>query len=371
MKNIDDLVISVSEFVALVNQTLDFAYPIVSIVGEVSNFRVSKNRWVYFDLKDEEASVKFFGTVYQLPGPLEDGLLVRVKGSPRLHQQYGFSVNILEIQPEGEGSIKKAKTLLETKLAKEGLFDDLRKRSLPYPPERIGLITSGDSAAYVDFVKILNERWGGLEIIHSDVQVQGASSSSDIVQAIVSLNQLPKPPEVLIITRGGGSTEDLASFSTEQVVRAVSASRIPTLVAVGHEIDISLAELAADVRASTPSNAAELLVPDKKHVLMVLSKQRESLIEALKSQLKSADQFLADASKSLQQTIQQTLFNSQQILARQRDLLQALNPAMALKRGYAIIRSNGQVVTSAKKLKKGDSITINMHDGTAKGTISS
>src|SRR2546430_7700305 len=118
----NDLVFSVGEFVALLNQTLEYAYPNVTITGELANFKVSKNRWVYFDLKDEEATVRFFGTVYQLPGPLEDGMLLAVNGTPRLHPQYGFSVNVVNMRPMGEGSIKKAAALLEAKLAAEGLF---------------------------------------------------------------------------------------------------------------------------------------------------------------------------------------------------------------------------------------------------------
>jgi exodeoxyribonuclease VII large subunit len=145
-----DLTFSVSEFVALLNQTLEYAYPNVTITGELANFRVSKNRWAYFDLKDEEATVRFFGTIYQLPGPLEDGMMVAVRGVPRLHPQYGFSITVQHIQPVGEGSIRKAAQLLEAKLTAEGLFDPERKRPLPYPPAHIGLVASAESAAYRD-----------------------------------------------------------------------------------------------------------------------------------------------------------------------------------------------------------------------------
>mgnify|MGYP000100099152 CR=1 FL=1 len=151
----EEPVFSVSDFVAVVNQTLEFAYPSVLVQGELANFRVSKNRWVYFDLKDDYSSVKFFGTVYQMPGPLEDGMLVEVRGLPRLHPQYNFSVNVQSIRLVGEGSLKKAAALLKAKLAKEGLFDDERKRPLPYPPGKIGLIASSESAAYRDFIKII------------------------------------------------------------------------------------------------------------------------------------------------------------------------------------------------------------------------
>ncbi|HZM63792.1 MAG TPA: exodeoxyribonuclease VII large subunit, partial [Candidatus Saccharimonadales bacterium] len=169
----NDLTLTVSEFVALVNQTLEYAYPNVTITGELANFRVSKNRWVYFDLKDTESSIKCFGTVYQLPGPLEDGIMLAVKGAPRLHPLYGFSVNVLSMTPVGEGSIKKAAALLQAKLTAEGLFDAERKRPLPHPPYSIGLITSAESAAYRDFMKILNARWGGVTVTLADVQVQG------------------------------------------------------------------------------------------------------------------------------------------------------------------------------------------------------
>ena len=140
----------VSDFVAIVNQTLEMAIGSVAVVGELANFRVSKNRWVYFDLKDERSSIRCFGTVYMLPGPLEDGMMLEVRGTPRLHDQFGFSFNVQSIRPVGEGSLRKAAELLMAKLQEEGLFSDERKRSLPYPPQRIGLVTSAESAAYAD-----------------------------------------------------------------------------------------------------------------------------------------------------------------------------------------------------------------------------
>jgi exodeoxyribonuclease VII large subunit len=208
-----DVVLSPVEFVALFNQTLEFAYPMVTIEGELSNFRVSKNRWVYFDLQDDAASVKFFGSVYNLPGPLEDGLKIRVVGSPRLHPRYGFSVNISSIAPVGQGSIKKAADLLAAKLQAEGLFEPERKRRLPPVPETIGLITAANSAAYADFIKILGERWGGVQIQLADVYVQGAQAPLQLARAIEYFNELPDLPDVLVITRGSGLTAVKKSFS--------------------------------------------------------------------------------------------------------------------------------------------------------------
>lgn len=359
----------VSDFVAVLNQTLEFAYPSVSIVGELANLRVSKGRWVYFDLKDESSSVKFFGTVQQLPGPLEEGMMLQVRGMPRLHNLYGFSVNVQFMQPVGEGSIKKAAALLEAKLTAEGLFDPLRKRPLPYPPRRIGLITSGESAAYRDFVKVLDGRWGGVEILHADVQVQGEPAISQIVQAIAYFNTHSEAVDVLIITRGGGSADDLAAFSTEQVTRAVAASRIPTLVAIGHEVDVSLAELAADVRASTPSNAAELLVPDRKAEGERIVNVRRALFDEVSACYKSQQKELARTAEDFAQRIQALFDRSSNRIKEYRSLLEALSPAFILTRGYAIVRDGSRVVRSASGINRGDVISIEFADGSKKAEV--
>jgi exodeoxyribonuclease VII large subunit len=351
--------ISVSMFVELLNQTYDYVFPSVTIIGELANFRISKNKWVYFDLKDDDASVKFFGTVFMLPGPLEEGMLLQVKGSPHMHDLYGFSVNVQNIKPAGEGSIRRAQELLLAKLEKEGLFDPARKRPLPYPPKHIGLITSRQSAAYADFVKILGARWGGLEIDMVDVQVQGEAAPAQIVAAIERFNELKNPPEVLVIIRGGGSADDLAAFSTESVARAVSASRVPTLAAIGHEIDLSLAELAADTRASTPSNAAELLTPDKRAVLEDLRDKTERLYEDitdyLREERRTLETFISDAAQAIERQLQ----HQGTQLAQAKTLLQVLSPQAALKRGYAVVRNElGGVVRSAHDAPVGAIIHI-------------
>jgi exodeoxyribonuclease VII large subunit len=364
-----DLVLSVSDFVAVFNQTLEYAYPSVTIVGELANFRVSKNRWVYFDLKDENASVKFFGTVYQLPGPLEDGLMVQVSGNPRLHPLYGFSVNIQTIQPVGEGSLKRAAALLEAKLRAEGLFDESRKRPLLYPPQRIGLIASSESAAYHDFTKILNERWGGVEIELADVQVQGELAPGQLISALEYFNTHEEPVDVIVMTRGGGSPEDLAAFSHEQLTREVAGSRIPTLVAIGHEVDVSLAELAADQRASTPSNAAQLLVPDKRHVLEQLSATRNQLGDRLQRNVMDAQTRLKTDVGELSNQITQLLEDRKRHLNLKSQVLSALSPTAALQRGYAIIRSENAPVTSVDQLKKGEVVSLSLKDGQADANI--
>lgn len=364
-----DLEVGVGELVALINQTLDYAYPQITVVGELANMRVSKGKWLYFDLKDDTSSVKFFGTVFMLPGPLEDGMLVRVRATPRLHNLYGFSMNVQSIQPAGEGSIRKAAALLQAKLAAEGLFDDHRKRPLPYPPQRIGLITSAQSAAYGDFIKILDARWGGVQVELIDVQVQGEPAPAQITTAIEQFNSMADPPEVLILIRGGGSAEDLAAFSTEQVTRAVAASRVPTLVAIGHEVDVSLAELAADQRASTPSNAAELLVPDRQHELRGLQDVRRQLDQLLKQQVSDRQRTVDGCKEQLQQAWRQLLADASRELSLKRQLLGAYDPQAALTRGYAIVRHQAELVTGVRGIVAGQQLLITMQDGTAEVTV--
>ena len=247
---------------ALVNQTLEAAYPVVAVEGELANFRVSKNRWVYFDLQDELASVKFFGTVYSLPGPLQDGLKVRVVSATRAYIRVSASASTSNLSRRwAKAPSKKLPICLKPNWPPKAC-SNRPANAVAAGAGPVGLITAAASAAYADFIKILDERWGGVDVRFADVYVQGRiRRRCRLVKAIDHFNGLPELPEVLVITRGGGSAEDLAAFSDERVVRAVAASRVPTLVAVGHEVDISLAELAADMRASTPTNAAQLVVP--------------------------------------------------------------------------------------------------------------
>lgn len=359
----EPLELSVSEFVALLNQTLEYAYPNLVLTGELANLRVSKNRWLYFDLKDEGATVKFFGTVYQLPGPLEDGMMLKVRGQPRLHPLYGFSINVASIRPAGEGTIRRAAELLQAKLTAEGLFDEARKRGLPYPPRRIGLVASRQSAAYADFIKILQARWSGLTIELIDIQVQGEPAPAQIVAAIEQFNAQAEPPEVLVLIRGGGSAEDLAAFNTEMVTRAVAASRVPTLVAIGHEIDFSLAELAADRRASTPSHAAELLVPDRAEALAALRSAARQLSQAGSRQIKYARTELRQRTTDLEQSLATSITAAKNSLETRRSLLAALDPEAILRRGYAIVRQRGQALRTVQALQPDAIVDVRMSDG--------
>lgn len=368
-KFVENVELTPSDLVALLNQTLDYAYPKVTVVGELANFRISRNKWVYFDLKDDTASVKFFGTIYSLPGPLEEGMKLAVSCRPHIHELYGFSMQVSSIQPVGEGTIKKAAELLLAKLQAEGLFEQARKRRIPYPPQTIGLITSVQSAAYADFIKVLGARYGGIHIHVYDAQVQGEQAVVDIIEAITHFNNQAVLADVLVLTRGGGSADDLAAFSNEHVVRAVAASRIPTLVAIGHEIDLSLAELAADMRASTPSNAAELLVPSKQDVLRQLQDKQQWLQKGLLLQLESAQNWLTSRSEHLESSVQTELKKYQESLLTSARLLEVLSPHAALNRGYALVRSEGKLVRSVTQVGRNQQLSVQLADGTLQARV--
>ncbi len=358
-----------TEFIAVANQSFENIFQSVKVTGELSSFRVSKNKWLYFDVKDENSKVKCFGTVFQLKTALEDGMKIEVIATPRLHNQYGFSLNVTSVKPVGEGSIKKAADILQAKLEKEGLFSPERKRVIERAPDRVGLIASEHSAAFVDFIKILNARWQGVEVELYDAQVQGELAVESIVSGMNYFNQTSEPPEVIVVTRGGGSVDDLSVFSSEQVVRSVASSRIPTLVAIGHEIDISLAELAADLRASTPSNAAEILFPDKSDVRRQLIKERRLLGDKIEQHLESRFTVLDETKNSLLHQVELVLQEKNQDLQHAKALLNSVHPRTTLKRGYAVIQHKGKLVSSVKQLSRGELIDIKLRDGDSRAKV--
>lgn len=329
---------SVSQFVETVNQTLDYAYPMVEVEGEVTEFKVNQGKFVFFNLKDESSSVGCFMMLFQLRVPIEDGMKVIVTASPKLTQWGKFSLTVKAVRPSGEGSIKKSFEMLKAKLDGEGLFAPERKRVLPAIPRHVAVISSMQAAGYADFIKILNDRWGGLRVDVASVTVQGADAPDQIIRALDYFNTQEEMPEVVVIIRGGGSADDLAAFNDEKLVRAVAASRIPTLTGIGHEVDTSLCDLAADVRAATPSNAAQILVPNRADIIRGLRLQVQSLVpkvtnivEQLKNQLDGKIESSADS-------VQRSLDIQRQHVEQTKRLLGEFDPARVLARGYALVR---------------------------------
>ncbi|MEO8056632.1 MAG: exodeoxyribonuclease VII large subunit [Acidobacteriota bacterium] len=258
---------TVAQVVAEINGMLRTGLPNVWVRGEVSGFRgPAASGHCFFSLKDESGGatlrVKVFASDYRrIPFTLEEGLLVLARGTPDVYPERGeLSLRIVEIQPSGIGALQLAFEQLKARLAAEGLFDALKKRPLPLLPRRIGVVTSRHGAALRDILKVLDARFPNAHVTLYPAAVQGAAAPGEIVRALRAFSRVEGAADVVIVARGGGSKEDLAAFNDESVVRAVAASRVPVVSAVGHEIDVTLTDLAADVRAATPSQAAELVV---------------------------------------------------------------------------------------------------------------
>ncbi|HCC84267.1 MAG TPA: exodeoxyribonuclease VII large subunit [Candidatus Pacebacteria bacterium] len=284
---IDIPIIPVSAFTQLVADHLSALGEVV-VEGEISQLQISQGRWLFLTLKDDQASISVFAPVFKITSAnsLAEGMRVHVYGTAGLYQKTGrFSLTAYRIVPAGEGALKLAYEKLKAKLLTEGLFDPARKRPLPPIPQHIGLITATNSKAYSDFVKVLGERLGGLTISFYPVSVQGKDSVASLIKAFEYFNHQLPAPEVLVLTRGGGSLEDLLSFNDEAVARAVFSSKIPVVSAIGHEADIALTDLVADLRASTPSNAAELLVPSRNQLLTQLQHWQSILESNLAAEL--------------------------------------------------------------------------------------
>lgn len=376
--------ISVSEFAALLNQTLAFAYPEVVVEGEVASFKLNQNKYVFFDLKDEFNLVGCFMMIYQLKVPLEDGMLVRVKASPQLTKWGKFSLTVKEVELAGEGSAKKAFDLLKAKFEKEGLFAQERKRALPQFPSNVLLITSKQAAAYNDFITILNDRFRGVDIDHIQVQVQGEAAVGQICEAFDYANQHHTNYQVVVLIRGGGSAEDLQAFSSEDIVRAVYASKVPTIVGIGHEDDVSLAELAADQRAATPSDAARRLVPDSKETIAAVDATLKhiralaaTIIEQDKTTLQrfhhaielrssAMKHDLAVINERIYTQITSLISTNQDRLLNLRRLLMGLDPEAILSRGYSIARVEGRVIKQSSDYHAGQEVVLQLHQGQLK-----
>lgn len=381
-------IFQVSEFIAYFNDAVRsfMNEQQMAIEGEIAEFKVSQGKFAWFKLKDAEGIIDCFAMTFVLKVPVEEGMKVRVSGFPKIYQRSGkFSINVTHLELVGEGALKRAFELMKKKLAEEGLFAPERKRPLPRYPERIGLITSAEAAAYTDFLRILNNRWGGLEIKLANVAVQGRDAVAEIVGAFRWFNAHADEFDVLVLTRGGGAMEDLAAFNDEAVARAIFSSKIPVVVGVGHERDETIADYVADVRASTPSNAAERLVPERREALYTLAVQPRVMLHALERTLGNGNRRLVQAVDRMETAVRRESRGvadaihsfalagarfedvirgrSQRVTALER-LLHSLDPKAVLKRGYAIVRGpKGRVVTDPAAVDAGDRLRIQLASG--------
>ncbi|MGA7992977.1 MAG: exodeoxyribonuclease VII large subunit, partial [Thermoanaerobaculia bacterium] len=288
----DATAMTVSQLVERLNGILKGGIPDAWVKGEIADVRRPGSGHLYFSLKDERASmpcVMWRSTAVRLPFEAEEGLLVLARGYPDVYAPYGkLSLVVSELQPSGIGALQLALEQLKARLAAEGLFETARKRPLPLLPRRIGVVTSRHGAALRDILKVLDARFPNAHVTLYPAAVQGAAAAGEIVRAVGAFSRAPGSADVLIVARGGGSKEDLAAFNDEAVVRAVAASKIPVICAVGHETDVSLAELAADVRAATPSQAAEMVVGPLAHFEERLDRGDRDLKISLKGKMDRA-----------------------------------------------------------------------------------
>jgi exodeoxyribonuclease VII large subunit len=390
--------VTVSELTARIKDLLESGFPSVWVAGEVSNFARPQSGHCYFTLKDDQAQIRavmWRGTAARTKFELADGLEVICRGHVDVYAPRGsYQLVVDELQPKGVGALELALRKLREKLAAEGLFDPARKRRLPAFPRRVAFVTSPTGAAVRDFLEVLRRRWRGVDVLIIPARVQGEGAAAEIVAGIRAANRLVPPPDVLVVGRGGGSLEDLWAFNEEAVVRAIAASKIPTVSAVGHEIDVTLADLAADVRALTPSEAAERTVPAADELIARLVGYRDRLrsgasrrltlaqsrLDALATQRPFRRPFdlVHDRSRRLDElslraagAIRTLLHQRQREFARLAGGLQSLSPLAVLERGYTITEDarTGRVVRAIDQLRVGQSIVTRLNKGSATSTV--
>ena len=388
-----DTTFSVSELTAYIKASIEACFPLVIIEGEISNFKPSSSGHYYFTLKDEGASIAavlFKGKARYLDFIPKDGMTVRVKGSVTVYAQRGsYQIVVDTMEQAGTGDILKAIEELRRKLAAEGLFDQAKKRPLPKFPKTIGVVTSPNGAALQDILNITQRRNNSISIVILPCTVQGSDAPKTIIRQIEAANKFDIA-DVLIVGRGGGSLEDLLPFSDEGVVRAVAASRIPVVSAVGHEVDTSLSDYAADLRAPTPSAAAELVTPLKEDIYAFLQDSTAEMyeimmnkiargrlllqsfsLEAMELHLRKMMAPLVQRFDSARDTLCGEMKNriteaqNRLILAEHR--LESANPQKILDRGFAIVRDKetGKIIRNADEVSDNTILSIRF----AKGSV--
>ncbi len=388
-------VLTVTALTQKLKRTMQERFRDVWVSGEISNLTIAGSGHVYLTLNDSNAQLRavlWKSDANRAGFELADGMQVVCRGEIDIYPPRGtYQLVVRQIEPLGQGALQLALRKLHARLEAEGLFDPARKRELPAFPRCVAVVTSPGGAAIQDFLKVIARRWHGTEVLIIPARVQGEGSAREIAEGIVVAGLLRPAPDVIVVTRGGGSAEDLWSFNDESVVRAIAASPIPVISGVGHEIDVTLSDLAADVRALTPSEAAELAVPLKSDVAeavsglaarmqlaldISISRSRERL-NALASRRvlqmpqdliavpsRRLDELAFRFEKSIQRTIDRETSRMQLVAGR----LHAISPLAVLARGYSVTElADGTTVRDIHSVSAGDLIRTRL----AQGTISS
>ncbi len=390
---------SVSELTREIKDLVEANLDTVCVCGEISNCKAAGSGHVYLTLKDEGAqlaAVIWRSTAARLSFRLQDGLQVVAIGSVEVYAARGtYQLIINRVFPQGVGALELALRQLKEKLAAEGLFDADRKRPLPRLPRRIALVTSPQGAAVKDMLQVITRRWPAANIVIVPVAVQGESAPGEIAAAVRFVHQIPDV-DVAIVGRGGGSIEDLMAFNSEVVVRAIADCGVPVISAVGHEIDVTIADLVADRRALTPSEAGELVVPNQDDVRALLDSVRERLITGLRDKAVTARlkldalasrpvmakptqrirqlvEELDDVDARMKKSMRHRVETARQRVAALAQSLDALSPLGVLARGYSVtfrneaaagdVSQRGSLVRRASELAPGDGLLTYLENG--------
>lgn len=387
-------ILSVWELTGQIKDLLEVSFPTVWVSGEISNFSRPQSGHCYLTLKDDRAQLKaaiWRSAAARVRFDLHDGLEVVCRGHIDVYAPRGaYQLIIEEIEPKGMGALELALRQLRDRLGREGLFDAAHKRPLPEFVRQIAVVTSPTGAAIHDFLQVLGRRWRGADVLILPTRVQGQGAAEEIAAAIATANRLARPIDCLVVTRGGGSLEDLWAFNEEVVVRAIHASRIPVISAVGHEIDVTLSDLAADVRALTPSEAAELVAPATDELLATLHQYQKRLLAAMRSRESTArsrldaltrhavfrrpyqrvhdftrrlDELEVRFGRAIRSRLRDARSKADAAAAR----LESLSPLAVLRRGYSITyrTADGRLIRDASHLSVGQQITTRFAHGQA------
>ncbi len=381
-------VYTVSELTARIKELLEERFLLVWVEGEISQVKNHDSGHIFFTLKDAEAILKvilFRDRARELTFPLREGLQVLCFGRISVYPPRGeYRLIAQRLEPRGLGALQLAFEELKKKLAARGYFDPQRKKPLPLYPQKVALVTSLSGAALFDFLRVARERWSA-EILIYPVRVQGEGAAEEIARALEDLNRLPDL-DLIVVTRGGGSLEDLWAFNEEVVAEAVYRSRIPVVSAVGHEVDYTICDFVADHRAPTPSAAAQMVFPDKKQILHTLNLYREKLHRLLQAKLAVWERELhhlarrlRDPFKRLRETekglflLHQRLEGAMLRLWERRETrfrslvkhLEAVSPLAILARGYSVVRKlpEKRVLRRAREVSPGDELEILLAEG--------
>lgn len=368
----------------------DGSLQFVLVTGEISNLTVhQRSGHIYLSLKDSNSvisAVMFAGNARRLKFRLENGMKVICRGRISVYEPSGrYQLYIEDMQPDGVGALTLAFEQLKKSLAQKGLFDNAHKKPLPKFPKTIGVITSPTGAAVQDITNIIRRRFPSADIVLAPVLVQGESAPEQLVRAVNKFSA-SKIADVVIIGRGGGSAEDLWAFNDEQLAYAVYNCETPIISGVGHETDFTICDFVADVRASTPSAAAELAVPDRQELMSYYFKQKQYISAMLDRKIKTAqlrlenqqrrmsasspklkaeqlEKQLSAKSEKLTRFMNIYISNKENKLIAAKGKLDGLNPLNVLNRGYAIAEKDEKIITSSKQLKNGDDFTVILSDG--------